>query len=105
MTMKLSDDYTVDCELEVQLTVNIRVIAEGLDPSWFTVNMDGSMELTPDGINWFLNDANHQVQHGAMDFDVVEHYINTENAEWTIFDEDSREITAQQIPLGALEPF
>lgn len=105
--MKLSDNYIVDCELEVQVTVNIRVTGEGLDPSWFSVDpVKGTLELTMAGMDWFAKEAKDMIEYGPTDYDIVDYEIpSASDAVWSIFDEDSREVTVADIPLGALEPF
>ena len=104
--MKLSDKYDVDCELEVQLTVNCRVNAEGIDQSWFDISPDGKLTLTQDGIDWFIREAKSMLDYGMNDYDVVDYEIpSLEDAEWTVFNEDAREVSTKDIPLGDLEPF
>lgn len=106
MTMKLSDKYTVDCELEVQLTINCRINGEGIDPTWFDIGVDGKLTLTQDGIDWFVKEAKDQTNYGFNNYDIVDWEIpSLEDAEWAVFDEDSREVSTKNIPLGDLEPF
>jgi len=104
--MKLSDKYDVDCELEVQLTVNCRVNAECMPQEWFDISPDGKLTLTQEGIDWFIREAKDQANYGFNDHDIVDYEIpSLEDAEWTVFNEDAREVSTNEIPLGDLEPF